>query len=193
MRNHPYNNSIRPNYITTSTNDENALNTNSIAPTRSQEQQSQSLIMTAPIESSNKINRNSSSNAILAQLKSISPNFKSIFVRPKNSKYVDSSSLLNKSKLNSKNVILNNNNGNGQNIYSTINSKSNTNSMSSILNLLYNSSSSKLNDNNSSSNSKNILSDPSKLINMLPSIQPKELRLNSSVDELLRKFNTESM
>lgn len=149
--------------------------------------------MTAPTESSNKINRNSSSNAILAQLKSISPNFKSIFVRPKNSKYVDSSSLLNKSKLNTKNVLLNNNNGNSQNIYSTINSKSNKNSMSSILNLLYNSSSSKLNDNNSNSNSKNILSDPSKLINMLPSIQPKELRLNSSVDELLRKFNTESM
>lgn len=191
-RNHPYNNSIRPSYMNHIANDENALNNNSITQSRNQDQQSQSLLMTTN-ESSNKINRNSSSNAILAQLKSISPNFKSIFVRPKHSKYVDSSSILNKSK----NVAPNNTNSQS-NIYSSINSKSNKNSMSSILNLLYNSSSSKLNDPNANSNensnsNKNILTDPSKLINMLPSIQPKELRLNSSVDDLLRKFNTESM
>lgn len=37
---------------------------------------------------SNHTNRNSSSNAILAHLKSLSPNFKSIFVRPKSSKQI---------------------------------------------------------------------------------------------------------
>ena len=36
------------------------------------------------------------------------------------------------------------------------------------------------------------LADSSRLINILPHTEPKELRLNASVDELLKKFSSES-
>ena len=116
------------------------------------------------------LNRNSSSNAILAQLKSIGPNFKSIFIRPKNAKPIgqffdwilnfgeeifsyfflikDPSTLLIKSNT----------------------SKKATNHDSTILPFFKNSS----------------------LAHLLPSIEPKEIRLDSSVDELLNKFAVES-
>ena len=142
------------------------------------------------------LNRNSSSNAILAQLKSISPNFKSIFVRPKNSKHIDSSAILNKVKMQSKYLSDD----------STASSHKNTNSMASILNFLYTSSPSSVEEAsnrnyatqaqyllNKNKNIKNhYLTDSSRFINILPNTEPKELRLNGSVDELLKKFSNES-
>jgi hypothetical protein len=146
------------------------------------------------------INRNSSSNAILAQLKSISPNFKSIFVRPKNSKHIDSSIILNKVKLNS-------NNKNEPSLGASASIKNGANSMTSILNLLYNNSANINNNNTSAANqhfpkikenakeklleSHFLMDSSTRLVNILPNTEPRELHLNSSVDELLNKFSNE--
>jgi hypothetical protein len=148
------------------------------------------------------INRNSSSNAILAQLKSISPNFKSIFVRPKNSKHIDSSIILNKVKLNA-------NNKNEPSLGASVSIKNGANSMTSILNLLYNNSANNINNNNNTSaanqhfpkikehakekllESHFLMDSSTRLVNILPNTEPRELHLNSSVDELLNKYNNE--
>jgi len=104
--------------------------------------------------SPNNNTRNSSSNAILAHLKSISPNFKSIFVRPKTHKPIDASALLNKTKLHNKNVSLPQLR---RDEYSLANIQSSS--------LLFNS--------------------------ILPRIELTELRYNSSVDDILKKFANE--
>lgn len=140
IRNHPYNNM---------TSNKTVLN--DTTPTQHQSKSASS--------HSSANSKSSSSNAILAQLKSISPNFKSIFVRPKNSKHIDSSSILNKTKLNSKN---------------------NDHHDDYVLPLLYNS---------SSSSAAATARSSSLLLNIEP---PKELKLNASVDDLLKKFSTES-
>lgn len=105
-RNHPYNNSIRPSNIT------NQLTSAPTTPDENTHQSAESTIVgggcdddmmvtceTFPVNKqpaipkststeSQSTTRNSSSNAILAHLKSLGPNFKSIFVRPKNSKHI---------------------------------------------------------------------------------------------------------
>ena len=115
------------------------------------------------------INRNSSSNAILAQIKSLGPSFKSIFVRPKNTKHIDASSVLHKST-----GVLSN-------------KKTPLFDRSSLLDykqLLAESSSTNrtLNENKFDHN----------LIKLLPRIEPKELKNNQSVEDILRKFTVES-
>ena len=156
------------------------------------------------------LNRNSSSNAILAQLKSISPNFKSIFVRPKHSKHIDSATLLNKTKLHSRNLaILGESTAPGSSYYAQSSSAS---SMSSILNSLYYSSANGSSVATTTSpyssvqmrhnmgkhggvvKNQHFLTDEStsRLISILPHTEPKELRLNASVDDVLKKFSNES-
>ena len=78
--------------------------------------------------------------------------------------------------------------------------------MSSILNLLYNNSAniksnqtlnvtsfSKTKENSKDKLLQNhfLIDSSSRLINILPNTEPRDLRLNSSVDELLKKFSNE--
>ncbi|RNA35234.1 nuclear pore complex protein Nup153-like [Brachionus plicatilis] len=110
-RNHPYNNSIRPSDLRTglpafqlpesskppqstiSLTKNTETDISEIEPNSSESIQ---ICESSVPQAGTKINRNSSSNAILAQIKSLGPTFKSIFVRPKNTKHIDSS-ILNKS------------------------------------------------------------------------------------------------
>lgn len=212
-----------------STNDLSKTSTNisSISTsllTNSQQQNKTKNSLTASSSVTCNLNRNSSSNAILAQLKSISPNFKSIFVRPKHSKHIDSSSLINKTKLHHRNLALIND---AQFLNAGVNTHTSKSSMKSILNSLYNNSANTTQISTSKTNigamslsspslfnlisnrslsrglinkqqmsstikDNRFLAESSRLINILPHTEAKELRLNASVDELLNEFTNES-
>ncbi|CAF0708934.1 unnamed protein product [Brachionus calyciflorus] len=194
-RNHPYNNSIRPSIIQNPpplipiVSNQCQKPTDSIEP--KQQQISTSSITITEIDkkpvkstpnvpqvgtttttttttttinpSAKAIIRNSSSNAILAHIKSLGPNFKSIFVRPKNTKHIDSSEILHK------------NTGIGKKT-TTLLDKS---SLLDYKQLLIDSSKeSKIGEN--------------LITNILPRIEPKEIKINQSVDDILRKFSSEN-
>ena len=108
LRNHPYNNSLRPSIVNITNQLESKSNEVTTQPTAthsisSNQTNKKNSIDQTSMNNNNSVaasttnttntnmtghNRNSSSNAILAHLKSLSPNFKSIFVRPKSSKQI---------------------------------------------------------------------------------------------------------
>jgi hypothetical protein len=190
MRTHPYNNSIRPtaqnnnNNAKTTTNP-TSLDTSSPFPgaSGSNRQQSSANLFKQPGDATTttkQVNQNnnsssSSSNAILAQLKSLGPNFKSTFMRPRHSRRIDPSLILDKKS------------------YSASNRRDSDASQNrSILNMLYSNNNSSNNNRNTGNSIFDYNSNSSLIMKILPSIEPKELHLNQSVDDLLKKFATEN-
>jgi hypothetical protein len=222
LRNHPYNNSLRPTILnngnnnTSSTTDTTSSNnmlppltfnskfpsvaSSASASSSQQSNSSNGLIgsqkqQTTTTAENKSLSRNSSSNAILAHLKSLGPNFKSIFVRPKNTKHIGMYTFLNENvpiisfayiiwSFLDPSLILN------KQSKKTAQQQAEDASNRSFLNMLYSSKSSHLGANahpNSAGGSSSSL-----IMKILPNTEPKELRLNQSVDDLLKKFATES-